>query len=83
MIGDVNAVGGIGTVLCQLKSMPIPDGWLSCDGKCYDGMMFPTLFELLKHNRMQGDPQGYFRVPNEKPFLPAGVLITLIIRATA
>jgi len=74
-------VGGIGTVLCQLKSMPVPDGWLVCDGKCYDGMNFPTLYELLKNNVARGDPPGWFRVPDERPFLPQGVLVTLIIRA--
>jgi len=75
-------VGGAGTLLAQLKSLPIPEGWLACDGKCYDGENFPELWQLLRHNRLQGDPPGYFRVPDEKPFLPAGVLIQLIIRAT-
>lgn len=79
----MSAVGGVGTLLAQLKSLPIPEGWLQCDGKCYDGMNFPELFEMLKHNRVQGDPPGYFRVPDERPFLPPGVLITLIIRASA
>jgi hypothetical protein len=81
VIGD-SKVGGIGTVLAQLKSLPVPEGWLQCDGKCYDGLQFPTLFELLKHNKFPSDPQGFFRVPDERPFLPPGVLITLIIRAT-
>jgi hypothetical protein len=83
MMGDANQVGGVGTVLAQLKSLPVPDGWLACDGKCYDGMSFPVLFELLKDNRMQGDPPGYFRVPSQEMFIPRGVIITLIIRALA
>jgi hypothetical protein len=45
-------------------------------------MNFPILFELLKHNVLKGDPPGYFRVPDEKPFFPPSVLITLIIRAS-
>ena len=73
---------GVGIIVAQLKSMPVPEGWLGCDGKCYDGMNFPELYELLKHNRMQNDPPGFFRVPDERPFFPAGVLITLMIRAT-
>jgi hypothetical protein len=72
MIGDANAVGGIGTVLAQLKSLPVPDGWLSCDGKCYDGMNFPTLFGLLKHKKFQAIRQVSSARSDGRPFLPEG-----------
>jgi hypothetical protein len=45
-------------------------------------MNYPELYEMLKHNALKGDLPGWFRVPDERPFFPAGVIITLIIRAT-
>jgi len=73
-------VGDIGTMVGQVISLPVPEGWLHCNGACYDGRQFPELYELLKDNVMLGDPPGYFRVPAERKILD-GVPMMLIVRA--
>ena len=74
-------VGGIGTVVAQVKSLPVPDGWLHCNGACYSGEEFPELYRLLRANRLPKDPAGYFRVPSERPVVPNDSLLMLIVRA--
>jgi microcystin-dependent protein len=76
-----HTVGAIGTVLAQIKGMPVPDGWLHCNGACYNGEEFPELYRLLRTNRLPRDPQGYFRVPNERTVMPIDALLMLIVRA--
>ena len=73
-------VGEAGTMLLWLRSAPIPDGWIPCDGKCYPRDISPTLYSFLEGNRLKGDPPDYFRVPNAFPLIPAGAIVQLIIR---
>jgi hypothetical protein len=75
-------VGGVGTVIAQLRNVPVPEGWLQCNGACYDGQSFPELYKLLQDSVRLGDPPGYFRVPTERPLLPDNAIVTLIIRAS-
>ena len=77
----ISLVGGVGTILAQLKALPVPEGWLHCNGGCYDGKEFPQLFPLLRGNRLNGDPVNYFRVPDERTMMPPDSIVMLIVRA--
>lgn len=71
----------IGAMILVVKTLPIPPGWLHCNGMAYSKDQFPQLFDLLSANRQPGDPPGYFRVPNEQPIISNRAIVKLIIRA--
>lgn len=73
-------VGGSGTMVLWLRGAPVPPGWIACDGRCYPAEISPVLYSFLEGNRMKGDPQGYFRVPNSAPLLPSSSIVQLIIK---
>lgn len=71
----------VGAMILVVKALPIPSGWLHCNGAAYSKEQFPQLFDLLSSNRQPSDPPGYFRVPNEQPIISAKAVVKLIIRA--
>jgi microcystin-dependent protein len=56
-------------------NVPLPEGWLWCDGSLFDVTIYPNLSTVLSTNFNNGtEPTGFRRLPNFTNRLPLGYL---------
>jgi microcystin-dependent protein len=52
-------------------SVPLPEGWLWCDGSLFDELVYPNLATVLASNFDNGsEPSGFMRLPNFTHVMP-------------
>jgi microcystin-dependent protein len=52
-------------------NVPLPAGWLWCDGSLFDELVYPALATVLANNFDNGsEPAGFMRLPNFTHVLP-------------
>jgi microcystin-dependent protein len=70
-IGEAMPIGSV-IPWAGKSSLPLPDGWLPCDGTLRNIIAYPELFDVIADEYGSGAPVGQFYLPNLIDAIPYG-----------